>query len=175
MKPKILILGYGRGGKDTMAEYLRDKYGYQFTSSSEYAAKKFICESLRHLMGYESFSECYEDRHNWRSLWYELICAYNKDNPARLASEMISDGYDIYVGMRSKIELQACLDASVFDCTVWVDGADRTGYIEPESSCTVTPDMADVVIDNNGTLEEFHRTIDGLFSGGQQYVKYKPL
>lgn len=162
VKKKILIIGYGRGGKDTLAEYLRDKYGYQFTSSSEYAAKKFIYASLKHLMGYKSFSECYNDRHRWRNIWYELICAYNKENPARLASEMISDGYDIYVGMRSDVELQACVEASVFDTIIWVDGAKRTDYIEPKSSCTVTEDMADIIITNNGTLDDFYMKIDKL-------------
>ena len=39
-----------------------------------------------------------------------------------------------------------------FDLVVWVDALERKDP-EPESSCTVSADMADVIIDNNGPEE----------------------
>lgn len=157
--PKILIVGYGRGGKDTMAEYLRDEYGFKFASSSMFAAEKFIYEALKVPLGYKSFEECSTDRHNWRTLWYELIRAYNWKDRSRIAKEMLVY-HDIYVGMRDSGELLTCKENKVFDHIVWVDGVERTGYVEDVSSCNVTEDMAGFTITNNGTLEEFHKDID---------------
>lgn len=168
-KKKVLILGYGRGGKDTLAEYLRDKYGYKFSSSSLYAAKKFIYKTIKDHLGYNSFEECYNDRHKWRDLWYNLITIYNHKDKSRLASEMLNDGYDMYVGMRNIDELKACIDKGIFDVIIWVDGTERTGFVEPESSCTVRAeqtDMFNIIVDNNGSLAEFYHSIDQLVKEG---------
>lgn len=156
----LLIIGYGRGGKDTAAEYLRDKHNYRFTSSSAFACEKFICNSLKNVLGYASIEECYDDRHNYRDLWYNLISAYNSKDKCRIAKEMLNSGYNIYVGMRSYDELVAAKESKTFDLIIWVDGVARTGYIEPATSCTVSEDMADVVVENNGSLEEFYKRLD---------------
>jgi len=42
-KLKLLIIGHGRHGKDTVCEILRDKYNLQvFESSSRFCSKRFI-------------------------------------------------------------------------------------------------------------------------------------
>jgi hypothetical protein len=52
---------------------------------------------------------------------------------------------------------------NVYDCAIWVD---RSEHLPPEdsSSMTITPDMCDVIIDNNGTLEDLYRNVDELMS-----------
>jgi len=155
---KWLIIGLGRHGKDTAAEYLRDKHGYNFTSM--YAAQKFIYNSLKDVLDYQSFDECYEDRHNWRELWYQLIKAYNHEQGSRIASEMITDGYDMYVGMRDDRELADCKDKGLFDVIVWVDAEERLGVTESKRSCKVTKDDAQVIIYNNDSLEELYSQLD---------------
>lgn len=161
-KKKILVIGYGRGGKDTLAEYLRDNYDYKFTSSSYYACKKFIYNKVKTTMAYSSIEECFEDRHKYRDLWFSLISAYNTPDKSLLARSMIEDGYDMYVGMRCIEELRECLSREIFDYIIWVDGVERTGYVENSSSCTITSDLADFTITNNSTLEDFYENIDKL-------------
>ena len=160
--PKLLIVGYQRHGKDFTAEYLRDRYGFKFTSSSMYAAQKFIFDKLSGLYGYSTLEECFEDRVNHRAEWFDLICEYNKDNPSRLAESMLNDGYDIYVGMRDKVELLHCKEMGLFDYIIWVDAVERLGFREPLTSCTVDSSMADIVIDNNGSVLELYHSIDNL-------------
>lgn len=156
----IMVIGWKRNGKDTVGEMLQE-IGYKAISSSVYAAEKVVYPVLSKLYGYNSVEECYEDRHSHRVEWYDLIADYNKDDPARLSREMIEDGYNIYVGLRNADELVEA--KKHYDLVVWVDGYGRTGIKEDESSCTVTADMADFIITNNGSLEELRDKVVRIF------------
>lgn len=159
---KILILGMGRHGKDSMAEHLLNQYGYTFSSSSEFAAKTFIFDSLKDVLDYSTWQECFEDRHNHRALWHELIRAYTKENPSRLAEEVLAAGNDIYVGMRSDIEVNCCIEKGLFDLIIWVDAEERLGITEGDCSMTVPKNMADIIITNNTTREDFKWKLNNL-------------
>lgn len=153
MNSKILIIGHGRHGKDSLAEYWRDRFGMTFRSSSMAAAEIFIYQKLKDSLGYSTLEECYEDRHNYRDLWYEMICEYNKTNPSRLAEQILLVA-DCYVGMRDSREIKCCLIKGLFDIVVWVDASERVP-LESASSFQITKDLADVIIENNGSLAEF--------------------
>lgn len=163
-KLKLGIIGLGRGGKDTVAEILRDKFGYTFLSSSEASAKIFLFDLLKDEFGYETWQECFEDRHNHRDRWFTEISKYNTPDKSRLARAIMEEN-DIYVGMRCKDELDACVKGGVFDLVIWVDASDRVSYREPESSCTVTKEQADLIIDNNGTELELDFIVSVLHKG----------
>jgi hypothetical protein len=152
MKLKLLVIGHGRHGKDTVCEMLRDKYGYSFESSSQFCSKLFIYDDLKDKYGYANEEECYNDRHNHRAEWYDAICDYNVPDPARLGRE-IFQAHDIYCGLRNKKEFHAMRNSGVFDYAIWVD---RSDYLPPESKNSMSLEqwMADYTIDNNGTLEE---------------------
>ena|SRR6056297_1710149 len=163
MKPlKLLIIGYGRHGKDTVCEYLRDVHGYSFESSSKFCSKKFIFNDLKDKYDYASEDECYADRHNHREEWYNAICDYNTKDGARLGREIFKE-HSIYCGLRNKAEFHAMKNTGVFDYAIWVD---RSDHLPPESkeSMTLEQWMADYTIDNNGTLDDLHRNVDGLIN-----------
>lgn len=158
---RIILLGYGRHGKDTVAEMLRDKYGYRFQASSVFLAERVMMpyfNSLQSHIGYASVEECFEDRHNHRATWFEQIELFNYPDRTRLATELFKQN-DVYVGMRSAKELQACKVAGTANLVLWVDASDRMPP-EDKSSCTVEPWMADFIIDNNGTLEDLAFNVD---------------
>lgn len=159
---KILICGLGTHGKDSAAEILRDKYGMTFQSSSYAAAELFIFDIMKDEYGYATVDECFNDRHSHRDLWYQLICEYNKEDKAKLAKYIVSKS-DIYVGMRDKEELMECRKQGVFDIVYWVDASLRVAYREPESSCNITPDMADYTVDNNGSLKQLEYYADAIY------------
>jgi hypothetical protein len=153
MKLKLMILGHARHGKDTVAEILRDSLKLKFASSSFAAAERVMVPFLAAKgITYASLDECYADRVNHRQDWYEQIKAFNTPDAARLAREIYADN-DIYVGMRSEVELNAVRDERLFDYSIWVD---RSKHVSPEpsTSCSITKEMANYVIDNNGTLEQ---------------------
>jgi hypothetical protein len=155
--PNLLIIGHGRHGKDTVCEILRDRYGFQFQSSSEFCAQKFIYDRLRHKYDYISFEQCYQDRHNHRSEWYDMIHAYCADDYARLGRDIFAEN-DIYCGLRNKSEFHAMRNTRVFDYCIWVDRSDHLP-LEDRSSMNLEIWMADYVIDNNGTLEDLDRSV----------------
>lgn len=153
MKLKLMILGYARHGKDTVAEIFRDVLGLSFASSSFAAAEKvmvpfFAAKGIK----YASLDECYADRVNHRQDWYEQIKAYNTPDGARLAREIYAEN-DIYVGMRNVGEFDAVRAEGLFNYSIWVDRSKHVAP-EPSTSISVTQEMADYTIDNNGTLEQ---------------------
>ena len=160
MKKKLLVIGHGRHGKDTVCEMLRDDYDYSFESSSQFCSKLFIYNNLKEKYGYETEEQCYADRHNHRAEWYDAICAYNVPDAATLGREMFS-AYDIYCGLRNKREFFAMKNTGVFDYCIWVD---RSMHLPPESSDSMSLEqwMADFTIDNNGTLENLKFNLDKL-------------
>lgn len=166
-KPKLLILGYARHGKDTVGEMLRDIHGYKFTSSSEFVGREVMWDNWGCAV-YENFEEMFEDRVNHRVLWMQMISAYNTPDKTMTAKTMIERGFDLYVGMRRHDELVASQEAGTFDAVVWVDASDRH---PPETgSMDITPENcgADYFIDNNGSLEDLHENVEELCRQIQQ-------
>jgi len=151
--PSLLIVGSARWGKDSLAEILRDNFGLKFALSSQACADIFIYDALKVKCGYTSSEECFEDRVNHRQEWYEMICDYNKDDRARLAKEILKTT-DCYVGMRDRDEITECINQGLFDLIVWVDASGRL-ELEPATSFNIDKSCADIVIENNGTYEEF--------------------
>lgn len=172
--PKIILLGYARHGKDTVADILRDRYGFQVNSSSMFCAEKVLMpyfnsrvpgyspQENRTYRHYATLEECYEDRVNFRDIWFQQIEAYNTPDPSRLCREMFEAGNDIYVGMRSAMEFRAA--QKLADLVVWVDASGRGLPPESTDSCTVTSDMADYILPNNGTLEDLVDAVDHFVS-----------
>lgn len=152
-RPKLCIVSHARSGKDTLAEILREEFGYTFESSSQAASRIFIYDRLKGKYGYESPEECFEDRASKRPEWFELIREYNLNDKAALAKVIMQDS-DAYVGMRDKDEIDSCLEQGVFDLVVWVDASERVPD-EPSSSFNITKKSAHFVIENNTTLEDF--------------------
>ena len=151
--PKLLIIGHGRHGKDTMAELLEYMYGMTFRSSSMAASEIFIYEKIKEKYDYVDAAACFQDRCNHRVEWYNMICEYNKYDRAKLAKDILKDS-DCYVGMRDLSEIDECMKQKVFDLIVWVDASERLPE-ECSNSFNVPKSRADVVIYNNGTFAEF--------------------
>lgn len=153
--PKLLIVGHGRHGKDTVCEILKAQYDYNFRSSSDFCAERFIYSELKNKYGYSSYQECFADRHNRRSEWFDMIHKYCAADHARLGREIFEEN-EIYCGLRNKAEFHAMRNSGVFDYAIWVD---RSDHLPPEDSSSMTLEiwMADYVIDNNGTLADLQR------------------
>lgn len=189
--PKVLILGHGRHGKDTVAEILRDDFGLSFTSSSMFCAEHVVWNALhnqqealdRHIAAgapgmtagqligelemmagrqYSSWAECYADRSNFRAAWFSLIAGYCYPDRERLAREIFAEN-DIYVGLRNRREFHAVMNAGLPDLVLWVDASERQG---PESMTSITVEewMAHFTVDNNGTLAELRHNVHTLMA-----------
>lgn len=158
-RPKLLIIGYARHGKDTVGEILRDKYGFKFISSSEFVGREVMWNNWG-IAKYTNFDEMFADRVNNRVLWMEMISAYNTPDKTKTASTMISRGYDMYVGMRKLDELRACQEQGVVDYVVWVDASKRMPPETGSMDITLENSKADFIIDNNGPVEELPERVE---------------
>ena len=157
---KLLVIGHARHGKDTVCEILRDDFGLKFENSSVFCAKKFIYQILKAKYGYATYVECFNNRHNHRAEWFNLISDYCKDDAARLGKEIFAEN-DIYCGLRNKREFEAMQEQSVFDYCIWVD---RSSVLPPESesSMNLEPGMADFIIDNNKDMDHLRIQLVGI-------------
>ncbi len=157
MLPKLLIVGHGRHGKDTVCEVLQD-YGYTFQSSSKFCSELFIFNDLKDKYGYANEEECFEDRHNHRTEWYNMIHNYCKDDLARLGRNLFLEN-DIYCGLRNKREFFAMQNEQIFDYAIWVDRTDHLP-LESKTSMSIEQWMCDYTIDNNGDLARLKLNVD---------------
>jgi hypothetical protein len=156
-RPTIGIFGQARHGKDAAAEYWAEHFGLTYQSSSMAAAQIFIFDALKDKYGYKTLEECFEDRVNHRTEWFDLITAYNAEDETKLGTEIVKLT-GCYVGMRRMEEAVACKKKGVFDILIWIDASERVPA-EDVSSCTITKEVTDFTIHNNGTLEEFHERL----------------
>jgi len=154
--PKLLIVGHGRHGKDTVCELLRD-VGYNFQSSSKFCSELFIFNELKDKYGYANEEECYNDRHNHRVEWYNMIHNYCCDDLAKLGRSLFAE-HDIYCGLRNKREFFAMQNEEIFDYAIWVDRSDHLPLEDP-SSMGIEQWMCDYTIDNNGSLDRLKRNV----------------
>jgi hypothetical protein len=159
MLPKLLVVGHGRHGKDTVCEML-EQYGYTFESSSRFCSKLFIYNDLKDKYSYANEEECYADRHNHRKLWYDMIHDYCRDDLARLGRNLFAKN-KIYCGLRNKREFFAMQNEEIFDYAIWVDRSDHLPSEDP-SSMSIEQWMCDYTIDNNGDLKRLQRNVDVL-------------
>jgi hypothetical protein len=122
------------------------------------AAKIFLFDKLRGKYGYATLEECYVDRVNHRAEWFDEIAEFNRDDKTRLAREILKSN-DVYVGMRRRAEVDACIEQKLFDAILWVDAGKRLPP-ESESSMELDFSVADLLIDNNGTESDLAETVD---------------
>lgn len=158
---KLFILGHGRHGKDTFAEFLTACVpGIKFVSSSLFVGERAVFPTLGPRYGYATPEECFEDRANHRQEWHELISAFNTPDKASLARALFEE-FDLYVGLRCRVELEA--SRHLADLVIWVD---RSAVLPPESetSNTITADDCDVIVPNNGSIEELFDRAEKLAS-----------
>lgn len=160
-RPKLLIIGYARHGKDTVGDILAKNHGFKFTSSSWFCAQEVIWDAWGCAV-YDSIEEMFDDRVNHRVLWMQMISAYNTPDKAKTARTMIERGFDMYVGMRRLDELQECRRQGIFDLVIWVD---RSKHLPPETgSMDINERHADYILDNNGSLKDLQFRILDMFT-----------
>lgn len=169
----ILIIGHARHGKDTAAELLAGHLGLSLKSSSLFMCERVIFPLLKEWHDgdhrshpirlfmdtenrappwYATAEDCFNDRANYRALWFNIIRYVNTPDASALGSMIWAD-HDIYVGLRSKAEFHALRNRNLIDVCIWVDRSDHLPN-EPRSSMQLEPWMAHYVLDNNGDLDQ---------------------
>ena len=154
---KFLVISHKRWGKDTFAEILKEEFGLRYESSSQAASNIFLYDLLKEKYNYKTKEECFNDRFNHRPEWFSAISEYNKDDKAKLAKEILKNS-QFYIGMRDRKEIDECLNQNLFDLIIWIDASERLPE-EDLDSFNIDKSQADIIIDNNGSYNDFKKKV----------------
>jgi len=111
----LALCGYGRAGKDYSAKYLCSLTAMQYGGSTSSVVAPLIANALN-----QPVDQTFAERHDNRMFWFEFCNALRLHDPSMLARMNLGSG-DMVVGIRSEVELHACVSQGVVDYTVWVD------------------------------------------------------
>lgn len=134
-KPKLLIIGHARHGKDTVADEFARQLHLSKLSSSE-AAFEMIRDELEQELSEEGWTpdspdvegELYVTKFTHRKLWKELIERHTRRKASALVDIILAKS-DIYVGMRSLYEFDRT--HHIFDAVIYVDASPRVPADDP--------------------------------------------
>ena len=149
-KPILAVVGHGRAGKDTAAEWFRDHTVLRYAGGSSWSAADY----MGGLLG-KTAEEAYRDRHADRMFWFdELNKLRDREGPTCLVRRCLTHS-DVVCGLRNRVELLGGRREGLIDLIVWID---RPVPHDPTVEFDI--DDADLVIRNHGTLREFYGRLE---------------
>lgn len=141
---KIGICGHGRSGKDTAAEQLAIHTPMRYVAGTSYWARHLVYASISdHGQTYENAEKCWQDRHNHRQVWADIIGEYNRADPVKLYRDCLQD-QEFLTGVRWLHEQRAIKDANLVDLWVWIENP----RVPVDPTCQITKEDCDIVILN---------------------------
>ena len=149
MIKRILIVGNGRAGKDVAAAILSSITKLPYAGSISWAVKELVAKAL----GIHP-QIAWDSRHQHREEWYTICCRLRENDPTVLVRRALENG-QIVTGARDRTEILAARARNLFDKILWIE---RPGIPE-DFTVTFGPENCDEVIVNDGTLDQFQRTL----------------
>lgn len=173
--PRLCIVGYGRAGKDTAGDWLAAHTPLVHPGATSiyllpyYVARKHDLP-LEDVKAGEHKGLCdleYARRHELRMEWYDLGNVLRAEDPGILADAALAQGH-ILAGCRDACEIHAARSKGKVDLVLWVDN-DR---VPEDPTVKFGPEIADLRVENHGTLEAYHRKLEALcrFAGIPTYT-----
>jgi hypothetical protein len=148
-RPRFLIIGPGKAGKDALAKAMVQVAELTRAQSSSEYLMEFVYQEYITLTGNSPHYGCardfWNDRDKFRTLWKDAMVKYNQPNADKLAREILERN-QIYTGLRTRREYDACANSMLFDLIIWVK-RDSAPFDE---SLELNERDADITIDNNG-------------------------
>lgn len=146
MIKKLLIVGYGRHGKDEAGRYLGTITRLKYGGSTSWAALPLMAEYL----GVHPLV-AWEERHNNRQIWKDHCDELRRFRPSRLIETALKGG-DIITGVRATVELEDARRRGLVDLVLWIT---RPGF-PCDTTVEFGPENCDEALLNVGTLQNFH-------------------
>ncbi len=148
----ICFVGEGRAGKDTACEYLA-----QITTlRNAGTTSKYLAKYVALKLGVDK-DTAYARRHEsneMRTLWYNIGNEVRVAGPTTLLREALQCG-EITGGIRDLEEIRTARAERIVDLIVWIENK----RVSKDPTVMFTSAEADIVIENNGTLEEFYERL----------------
>lgn len=155
---RVLFVGHGRHGKDTACEELSKATGWKNAGTTSLYLTPYVIKEYERLGMGHLRNDAYLHRHQNRELWRRVGDEIRQNDPALLVKEALKVG-PITGGCRGLPEIEAVRRESVVDLIVWVDASKR---LPPDPTVEFGPEVADLILANNGTEAEFRYKIQRL-------------
>ena len=150
---KLAIVGPGRSGKGEVCTYLSRAYGFRYTFGTSWVISRHIA-----LEDGCVAEEAHARRHAERDRWRRVGDNLRSSDPAALARACLAD-CDLVEGVRSRVEIDAVIAERLVDLVIWVQRE-----VPDDPTLEYGPDVADVVILNDGDLLALWRRLDRLMA-----------
>jgi len=145
MTKKILLVGYGRAGKDEGLSYLAALTGLRNAGCTSAYLAKYVARNLG-----ISESEAYKTRHQFRDHWYDIGNQLREDDPGILLREALANG-PLTGGVRDLEEIVEARRCNLVDLIVWIENV----RVPTDTTVKFGPEHCDVIVQNNGTMDEY--------------------
>src|SRR3990167_8347049 len=147
--PTVCFCGWGRAGKDECGLYLGEITSLVYHGSLSWVGLPVVAKAL----GIPE-QVAWDTRHARRMEWYNILNDYRRDDPSRLIKDSLKRG-EIVVGVRDRLELLTAKKEGLLTHTIWVERPDTP----PDPTVTYSRQDCDMILDNNGTLEDLKKTV----------------
>ena len=152
MSKKILLVGYGRAGKDEGLSYLAALTRLRNAGCTSVYLAKYVARELG-----ISESEAYQTRHQRRDEWYEIGVLLREKDPGVLLREALANG-PLTGGVRDLEEIIEARRCNLVDLIVWV----QNFRVPIDETVKFNASHCDVIVQNNGTLDEYQDKLQRL-------------
>lgn len=142
---KIAIYGPSGAGKDATALWLSRNSILLY----RYPTSRIIVPKAARMLQMTD-EEAYRRRHEFRHLFRHLGDEMRRDDPAHLARECLKGG-DILVGVRARVEAEAVRAEGLVDLSIFI-----RRDVPPDPTLEFDSSLCDLVIENDGTLDDLH-------------------
>lgn len=144
----VAVVGPGRSGKDTAAEFLGQLTLLRYVGSTSWIGLDYMAERL----GVCSMT-AWESRHAHRGRWKQYLDEFRADDPTKLVRMSLDRG-DIVSGIRDRSELESARAARLLTHVLWIDRD-----VPTDPTITFTRDDCDWVVRNDADLDTFRLRI----------------
>jgi dephospho-CoA kinase len=151
---KICVLGYTESGKSTAAKLLADYLGTRYADSSDQ-----LIEELANSLGIAP-DHIRQNKASYREQLFTFGRARQKKDPLWPQSVQLRFA-DIITGLRNPNELEAARKHKLYDIIIWIG---RPGVVAGPTD-KLQPSDADVVINNDGTVDDLRIKLLGAICG----------
>jgi len=149
----IMVLGYTEAGKSTAAEILAKMLNLKYANTSDRLIEDFAAQTDN------DPDFVMQNKSKFRSQLFTYGRGRQAFDPLYPQSQQLKHA-NILTGLRNPNEIEAARGADMYDCIIWIlrDGYDRG------PTDKLSPDDADVTIENNGTISELKEKLSQLLS-----------
>lgn len=148
--PKLLFVGRGRSGKGEAGLWFAKHTNCVYAGSLSWVNADKIAADLG-----VSVEQAYAERHQNRNYWRAWLDKYREGDESRLCRDALEKG-NITDGTRALAELKAVRAGKMFDLIIWIERAEAPH----DPTLEFGPEGADVVINNNDSLEAYHERLE---------------